>query len=230
MISVIIPAHNEELYLSACIKSIHESAIFSNAVIEVIVVDDSSTDETASIAEKEGCTVISVNYQSRAKARNAGARAAGGEIISFIDADTVISQNFLQSTYALLENGEYQVIWYKQEPLEHVYLPWLYFFAVNNISRRFPTFSPAISISMEYQLADGTFDEQLESFEDLYYLIKAWKQGVARYCPVSSVKTSIRRVKTFGYMRYFAHAIAASFNPYAYKWKAISGHRNKKEK
>lgn len=230
MISVIIPAHNEEQYLTACIKSVNESAAASEIPIEVIVVDDASTDKTVSIAEKEGCSVISVRYESRAKTRNAGARAAVGEIITFIDADTVISQELFKNTYELLQNDKHQVIWYRQDALENVFIPRLYFFFANFISRRHPPFSPVISITQKYFLSGGTFNEQLESFEDLYYLRTAWKKGVAQYCPASLVKTSIRRITTFGYLRYFAHAIAAAYNPYAYKWKAVGGHKKNRKK
>src|SRR5438046_1201661 len=90
MLSFIVPAHNEELLLGSSLAAIHAAAREAGAQYEVIVVDDASTDGTAQIAESRGARVIPVNYRQIAATRNAGARAAGGEIFVFVDADTLV--------------------------------------------------------------------------------------------------------------------------------------------
>ena len=58
--------------------------------IEVIVADNASTDGTAAIAAARGCRVVRVERRVIAAARNAGARAAAGTVLAFVDADTRI--------------------------------------------------------------------------------------------------------------------------------------------
>jgi glycosyltransferase involved in cell wall biosynthesis len=92
-ISLVIPAHNEEQYLTRLLDSVDVArARYAHGTdhIEVVVVDDASTDATAQIAEARGCVVVRVEERRIAAARNAGARAARGEILSFIDADSRI--------------------------------------------------------------------------------------------------------------------------------------------
>jgi cellulose synthase/poly-beta-1,6-N-acetylglucosamine synthase-like glycosyltransferase len=88
MISFIVPAYNEELELSSTIAAIRAAAAASHATQphEIIVVDDASADATAKIAERAGARVISINRRQIAAARNAGARAANGQYLFFVDA------------------------------------------------------------------------------------------------------------------------------------------------
>ncbi len=85
-ISVVIPAYEAERYLGAALKSVAEQRL---PVLEVLVVDDGSTDGTVRVAERFGGRVR-VLKQARggaAAARNLGVRAARGEWIAFLDAD-----------------------------------------------------------------------------------------------------------------------------------------------
>jgi glycosyltransferase involved in cell wall biosynthesis len=91
MISFIIPAYNEELELSSTIAAIRHAAATGTAQsCEIIVVDDASTDATAERAATAGTRVISINRRQIAAARNAGAHAANGQYLFFVDADTRI--------------------------------------------------------------------------------------------------------------------------------------------
>ncbi|HEX5705241.1 MAG TPA: glycosyltransferase [Pyrinomonadaceae bacterium] len=98
--SVIIPAYNEEKFLPRLLESIKVAV--SNysgglkktvAQIEVIVADNDSTDGTAEVANQHGARVVHVAKRCIASARNGGARAATGEILCFIDADSAIHPN-----------------------------------------------------------------------------------------------------------------------------------------
>lgn len=86
MISVIIPVKNGEKTLAACLRAVQAQRGLHQAV-EVIVVDDGSTDGTPAIAREQDVQVISQPNLGPAAARNAGARAARGEILAFTDAD-----------------------------------------------------------------------------------------------------------------------------------------------
>jgi glycosyltransferase involved in cell wall biosynthesis len=105
MISFIIPAYNEELELSSTIASIRVAASGVTQPYEIIVVDDASTDATAELAAQAGARVISINRRQIAAARNAGARAAQGDYLFFVDADTRINPKHIYEAIAALKAG-----------------------------------------------------------------------------------------------------------------------------
>jgi len=90
MISFIVPAYNEERLLGHTLASIHAAAHVLSRPYEIVVVDDASTDSTVAIARQGGARVVSVRLRQIAGTRNAGARAARGSILIFVDADTLV--------------------------------------------------------------------------------------------------------------------------------------------
>ena len=100
MISVIVPAHNEEAWLPATLGSIRAAADYlrarSRVDVETIVVDNGSTDDTAAVARDRGATVIHEPVRSIGRARNTGARHASGEALVFVDADVHIPRTLLE--------------------------------------------------------------------------------------------------------------------------------------
>jgi glycosyltransferase involved in cell wall biosynthesis len=105
MISFIVPAYNEEHELSETLAAIRTSTSGAAQPYEVIVIDDASTDGTPKIASNAGAKVVRVNRRQIAAARNAGARAAQGEYLFFIDADTRINRAHVTGAIAALEEG-----------------------------------------------------------------------------------------------------------------------------
>ncbi len=92
-ISLVIPAHNEEVLLPRLLDTIdlaRERFARGRNAVEVIVADNASTDRTAEIAATRGCTVALVAARCIAAARNGGAGAARGEVLCFVDADARI--------------------------------------------------------------------------------------------------------------------------------------------
>ena len=77
----------------------------SGRAYELIVVDDASTDATAEIARGNGARVVPVALRQIAAVRNAGARAAQGDIFFFVDADTQIAPGHVTGGVAALEAG-----------------------------------------------------------------------------------------------------------------------------
>jgi glycosyltransferase involved in cell wall biosynthesis len=90
-LSVIIPAFNEEKLVAGCVGSVL-AAFQANAAAdwtgEVIVTDNNSTDRTAELARTAGASVVFEPVNQISRARNAGARVAGGDWFLFIDADS----------------------------------------------------------------------------------------------------------------------------------------------
>src|SRR4051794_23759638 len=105
MISFVIPAHNEEFYIGASVGAVVAAATDVGEPFEVIVVDDASTDRTAAIAEKHGARVVHVAHRQIAATRNAGARAARGEVFFFVDADTLANPDAVRAASDALRRG-----------------------------------------------------------------------------------------------------------------------------
>lgn len=105
MLSFIIPAHNEERFLAATLASVRAAATSAGEPFELIVVDDESTDGTASIARSFDATVIPVSLRHIAAVRNAGARGARGDVLIFVDADTFVPASTLAAALAALAQG-----------------------------------------------------------------------------------------------------------------------------
>jgi len=105
MISFIVPAYNEELELLSTITAIRVAASRANQPHEIIVVDDASTDATPEIGAQAGAGVISIDRRQIAAARNAGARAAQGQYLFFVDADTRINRTHVAGAITALRVG-----------------------------------------------------------------------------------------------------------------------------
>lgn len=103
MISFIIPAFNEERFLPATIASIHHAV--KGMRYEILVVNDNSSDQTASVAEAAGARVINVAHRQIAATRNSGARSAQGNIFIFIDADTLINESVIRKSLDAIHSG-----------------------------------------------------------------------------------------------------------------------------
>lgn len=94
-VSVIVPVFNGEATIERCIKSISEQSLEN---IEIIIVDDGSTDRTNSIIRSisdERIHIITQENMGQGLARNAGIEAASGEYIAFVDADDTIEKDML---------------------------------------------------------------------------------------------------------------------------------------
>src|SRR4030042_5447498 len=94
MLSIIIPTLNEEKYLPLLLKSIKEQNFSQD--YELIVADAGSKDRTIEIAKSFGCKVIRGGLP--AFGRNAGVRAAKGDLFLFLYSDILLSAKFLENS------------------------------------------------------------------------------------------------------------------------------------
>jgi glycosyltransferase involved in cell wall biosynthesis len=104
-VSFIIPAYNEADLLGETLVSIDEAARALPISFEVIVVDDASTDATRGIADRHSARVVAVNYRQISATRNAGAREACGDCFVFVDGDTTVTAELVESALVALSNG-----------------------------------------------------------------------------------------------------------------------------
>lgn len=101
LISVIVPVYNGQDYLSKCIESI-ETQTYQN--LEVIIINDGSTDETEKVCQRlkkkyKNIHLITLNDEGVSAARNAGIDASGGEFITFVDADDRLFTKAIELLY-----------------------------------------------------------------------------------------------------------------------------------
>ena len=95
LVSVIIPAYNEEKDIEECIKSLAKQSFKD---FDIILVDDGSTDKTISAASKfRKIKILKQNHGGPGAARNLGAKNARGRILVFIDADMHFDEDYIRN-------------------------------------------------------------------------------------------------------------------------------------
>ena len=107
MISIIVPVYNVEEYLEECLESIRKQTYQD---IEVILVNDGSTDGSQAICERycqmdKRFRLINQKNQGQSVARNHGVKESIGEYIMFVDSDDVVSLGMLEQLMKYMSNG-----------------------------------------------------------------------------------------------------------------------------
>ena len=215
LISVVVPAHNEEKYLALCLESVKRAAAAlpdrnaASGGVETVVVANRCTDRTEEIAESFGAVVVRNDARSIAQVRNAGIRASLGEIVVTIDADSVMSEQALCEVAEMLESGKYigggtRVKFSRMSVgifFSAMYVAW-------NLIPIMLRNKAALSGGMFWFRrrdfdAVGGFDESLVSLEDMDFAMRLNELGVSvgkRYGTLkkSCIVTSSRKFDTFG--------------------------------
>jgi glycosyltransferase involved in cell wall biosynthesis len=105
VISFVVPAYNEELLLGGTLRGLQAAAQSLDESYEIVVVDDASTDGTAALAKAHGARVVQVDNRQIAATRNSGARAAQGDFLIFVDADTLVEAPVVRAAVQALRDG-----------------------------------------------------------------------------------------------------------------------------
>ena len=201
MISFIVPAHNEEAWVGRCVSAIRSAAEPLDEPHEVIVVDDASTDATGLVAQQQGAQVIRVEHRQIAATRNAGARQARGEILFFVDADTLVNAPVVQSALRSIREGavgggcaprfEGSLPWWWRPTLligERI-CRWLNFF---------PSGACLFCTRSAFQTMDG-FNENYYAAEELWFVAGLKRQG--RFVILAeTVVTSGRKLRAHSFL------------------------------
>ena len=104
--SIVIPAYDEELLLPSTLVALREAMTEISLEGEIIVVDNNSSDATAEVAREAGAQVVLEPVNRISTARNAGANAALGKWLVFVDADTLVPPALLRQAIEALGTGE----------------------------------------------------------------------------------------------------------------------------
>lgn len=105
VLSFIVPAHDEEDLLPRTLASLDDAIRVLADRCEIVLVDDASTDRTSAIAKDFGARVVSVDHRQISRTRNSGARAASGDFLIFVDADSVVSARLIRSALVAMRRG-----------------------------------------------------------------------------------------------------------------------------
>jgi GT2 family glycosyltransferase len=208
MISFIVPAYNEEHELPGALAGIRAAAEAAKQSFEIIVVDDASTDATAEIARAANAIVVPVHYRHIAAVRNAGARAARGDIFFFVDADTCISPSHvtcaLDALAAGCAGGSARMVPEGLVPFWGRAFVWIFsalYFTLSNLGAGAFLFTTREN----FQLIGG-FDEQFFAGEEVYFTLALKKLGRFKLLR-EPIMTSGRKLR----MHSARHILARSF-------------------
>ncbi len=201
IISIIIPAHNEETYLPATLEALRRQ---NYPWFEVIVVANGCTDKTAEAAHGKCHRLIVLSQKSLGVARNLGARMARGQILLFLDADTllepltlrVISSQFSPAYAAGTIRGRPDC---DTPAYRLIYL-------VKNFFHRSSLHSGSSGVIIcwkEHFVRIGGFDEELEVRENSNLIWRLKQFGGYKYIGDVTATTSMRRYQQRGFLPMF---------------------------
>jgi glycosyltransferase involved in cell wall biosynthesis len=122
-VSVIIPTYNEKERVAKCIESLLSQS-YPQDKIEIIVVDDGSTDGTSSFIKKNFPKVklITKKNSGAYDSRNKGIAAASGEIIALTDSDCIPSPKWVEKFVNILEKGKIKIVGGKIPHNKHAFM------------------------------------------------------------------------------------------------------------
>ncbi len=216
-LSIIIPTKNEEKYLPTLLKSIKRQTFKD---YEIIIADNNSKDKTKKIAKKYGCIITKGGLPG--KARNLGAKAAQGDVILFLDADTELkTKDFLEKALNEFTKRKLDIaaplMYLKGKELDK-----LYFDFWNRLTELFQysltPFAGGWCIFIKKNLHDKIkgFDERITLGEDSDYVQRAIKSKLFRvkFKVLKSVKVQVspRRLEKEGHLKVAAQGIGTGFH------------------
>ena len=225
-LSFVIPARNEEALIAEALEAVLASVARASAVsrrdlwlpdtsFEVIVADDASEDATAAIVESFGDDVgvrlVRCAGGTCAAARNAGAAAASGRVLCFVDADTIVPEKAVGRILELHESEGRCLVLFRlasREPGIRAWLWWRFWGLARHVpfarAKSMPAF---MSCDRTHFESYGPFDESFVTAEEWPLTRAAYRHHRERFLYDRSLtaRTSSRRMELqpFGYLRTF---------------------------
>ncbi len=184
-VSVIVPVYNGAATVAAALDSILAQSFQE---IEIVAVDDGSTDGSTSVLERYAPRVRVLCQENRgpSAARNLGVRSSSGDYLAFLDADDLWRPEFLQRSAAVLDSHPECVLVYSDLELADSTgaamgarligkrdVPTLR----DMLDRLWPILPSSVVMRREAFDRAGGFPEELTSFEDVYFWLLAREQG-----------------------------------------------------
>jgi GT2 family glycosyltransferase len=214
-VSVIIPSLNEEALIVETLESVQRAlgVLPPEALPEIIVVDNGSTDNTRQLIERASALVRLLHCPSKgaARARNLGARLSHGDVLIFLDADTTIPVRSIDHIVEQCARNGISAGITKLGPRDGGFRAWCWWFFWNSV-RRLPLprakAMPAFMFCTRKTFEDlGPFNEDVAIGEEWPILARLYRSRRSEFIYLRSItaRTSSRRMELipFGYTRLF---------------------------
>ncbi len=204
-ISIIIPLFNEEVLIAETLQSIMKAKTNfeqeSNNVLEVIIVDNNSTDSSVDICKKYNVNIVTEKIHNIAKVRNTGAKYATGDVLCFLDADSTVSSNIFSLIKERMCSEDYIGGGTKFKLDKNNLFFKLIYIGSNIFTRIFNLSGVLIYINKEDFEKLGGFNEKYYAAEDIDFVLKMKDLGKVYNKKFSNIQqgyvvTSSRKFKT----------------------------------
>jgi glycosyltransferase involved in cell wall biosynthesis len=242
-LSIVIPAYNEEAYIEACLQAILAEVARSQCEVEVIVVNNASTDRTGDKARAfPGVRVIDEPRKGLVRARQAGFEASRGELVGSVDADTRMPSGWIETVLHEFEVDPKLVgltgpcVYYDLSPWAN-FLVWtcykigVFMNAIYSLvtGKSGTMFQGGNSVVKRSTLqAVGGFDLSFEFYgEDSATALKINQMGRIKFTPLLTMPVSGRRLQGEGLIimacKYFVNFIWTTLfgRPYSREYRDI---------
>ncbi len=174
LVTVIVPAYNEERHIEECLASIKTQ---THPSIELIVVDDGSTDNTKKIAKKYADVFLEQKHQGPGVARNKGAKVAKGGVLVFVDADMYLDKNYVKNIIKPIVESKAVATFTEREHVANLENVWSKCFMIDNNlleGSRVPKNSLPVStvsraIKKDFFLKRGGYNSSLGYADDHFF-------------------------------------------------------------
>lgn len=209
MLSIIIPALNEEEHLPSLLDSIYRQDFRD---YELIVADADSKDRTCEIARRYDAQVVPGGLPG--KGRNEGAKVAAGDLLLFLDSDVALPEGFLRNAVAEFKLRQLGAASFCLQPrtgsaLKRLAINLFYNWPIEFCEPFLAHGAQAILVRRDVHERLGGFDEEIKLAEDHDYMRRA--RGVSRFGILRNgrVLISVRRFETDGWLRTYLKFVAA---------------------
>ena len=212
-ISFVVPAYNEEAVIAQCLGSIQRELAHTPVEVEVVVVNNASTDRTKEIAESfAGVRVVDESIKGLVAARKAGFDVTSGELVANIDSDVMLTDGWLQRVLGEFERDTSLVALsgpfiYYDLPATTRFLVKLFYgvgYVTHVINHRIFQVGAMLQggnfvIRRDAWERAGGFDTSIEFYgEDTDVAKRLSREGRVKWTFALPVKTSGRRLKAEG--------------------------------
>lgn len=212
MISVVVPTLNEEKYIKRCLESLQKrNQTYKD--YEIILSDGCSEDNTVKIARPLCDKIVKSKKRTCAMQRQAGIDAAKGDIIALIDADCIADKDWIKNVADAFDKNkdivaiQGRILLYDATMMEQMGAKVLDFLTSILAPMGIFAIGQNLSFKRDVFYKCGGFDTDKQTMDDIDFVKRVRKCGKLKYWPHALMWTSTRRMRQWGYAKFFTYQI-----------------------